>query len=84
MSHDVATKDNTSSNQAIKGLGQRRCGYSNLVKIVIKSVAAKRVAATFVARQDLAGKFRSPTSPEQSKKWPVRKQSLSQRPWMPS
>jgi hypothetical protein len=30
----------------MKDHGQRRCGYSNLGKIVIKSVAAKRVAAT--------------------------------------
>jgi hypothetical protein len=84
MSHDVATKDDTSSNQVIKDPGQRRCGYRNLGKIVIKSVAAKHVAATFVAGQDLAGKSRFPTSSEQSKKWPVRKQSLFQRPWMPS
>jgi hypothetical protein len=56
MSHDVTTKDDTSSNQAIKDPGQRWCGYSNLGKIVIKSVAAKRVAATFVAARDLAGK----------------------------
>jgi hypothetical protein len=71
---EVATQANTSSNQAIKDPGQRRCGYSNLGKIVIKSVAAKRVAATFVAARDLAVKFRFPTSSEtlheQSKKWP--------------
>jgi len=55
----------TSSNQAIKDPGQRRCGYSNLGKIVIKSVAAKRVAATFVAaRGGSAGKSRFPTSSE--------------------
>jgi len=77
MSYAVATWADTSSNQAIKDPGQRRCGYSNLGKIVIKSVAAKRVAAkrvaaTFVAARDLAGNFRFPTSseplPEQSKK----------------
>jgi len=32
--HDVATKDDTFSNQAIKDPGQRRCGYSNLGKIL--------------------------------------------------
>ena len=63
MSYDVATRVDTSSNQAIKDPGQRRCGYSNLGKIVIKSVAAKRVAAAFVAaRGRSAGKFRFPTS----------------------
>jgi hypothetical protein len=72
MSYAVATWADTSSNQAIKDPGQRRCGYSNLGKIVTKSVAVKRVAATFVAARDLAGKSRFPTSPEQSKKWPVR------------
>ena len=49
MSYDVATKDDTSSNQAIKDPSQRRCSYSNLGKIIIKSVAAKRVAVTLVA-----------------------------------
>jgi hypothetical protein len=47
-------------------------------------MAAKCVAATFVAGYDLAGKPRSPISSGQSKKWPVREQSLFQRPWMPS
>ena len=37
MSYDVATRVNTSSNQAIKDPGQRRCSYSNLGKIVIQS-----------------------------------------------
>jgi hypothetical protein len=32
---DVATWADTSSNQAIKDLGQRRCGYSNLGKLLI-------------------------------------------------
>ena len=41
MPHEVATKDDISSNQAIKDPGQRRCGCSNLGKIVIKSVAAR-------------------------------------------
>jgi hypothetical protein len=36
------------ANQAIKDRGQWRCGYSNLGKILIRFVAAKRVAATFV------------------------------------
>ena len=69
ISYDVATRADTSSNQAIKDPSQRRCGYSNLGKIVIKSVAA-----TFVAARDLAVKFRFPISSEtlleQSKKWP--------------
>ncbi len=30
-----ATLANTSSNQAIKDPGQRRCGYSNLGKIIV-------------------------------------------------
>ena len=64
MSYAVATKASTSSNQAIKDPGQRRCGYSNLGKIVIKSVAAKRVAA----RGGSAGKSRFPTSSEQGKR----------------
>jgi hypothetical protein len=72
MSYAVAIWANTSSNQAIKDPGQRRCGYSNLGKIVIKFVAAKRIAATFVAVRDLAGKSRFPISSEQSKKLPVR------------
>jgi hypothetical protein len=49
MSYAIATWADTSSNQAIKDPTERRCGYSNLGKILIKSVAAKRVAATFVA-----------------------------------
>jgi hypothetical protein len=49
----------------IKGPGERWCGYSNLGKII--SVAAKRVAATFVAAPDFAGNPRFPTSSEQSK-----------------
>jgi hypothetical protein len=59
MSYTVATRVNTSFNQAIKDPSQRRCGYSNLGKIVIKSVAAR-----FVAARDLAGKFRFLTSSE--------------------
>ena len=39
MPHEVATKDDISSNHAIKDPGQRRCGCSNLGKIVIKSLA---------------------------------------------
>jgi len=67
MSYAVATRADTSSNQAIKDPGQRRCGYSNLGKTVVKSVAAKRVAATFVAeRGGSAGKSRFPTSSEQN------------------
>jgi hypothetical protein len=73
MLYAVATKADTSSNQAIKDPGQRRCSYSNLGKIVIKSVAAKRVAA----RGTSAGKFRFPTSPDQSKKWPCEAVPLS-------
>jgi hypothetical protein len=34
MLYDVATRVDTSSNQAIGDPGQRRCGYSNLGKIV--------------------------------------------------
>jgi hypothetical protein len=49
MSYAVATRADTSSNQAIKDPNQRRCSYSNIGKIVIKSVTAKRVAAMFVA-----------------------------------
>jgi hypothetical protein len=45
MLYDVATRVNTSSNQAIKDPSQRQCSYSNLSKIVIQSVVAKRVAA---------------------------------------
>jgi hypothetical protein len=48
--------------------GEWWCGYSNFCKII--SVAAKRVAATFVAAPDFAGNPRFPTSSEQSKKWP--------------
>ena len=44
----------------------------NLGKNLIKSVAAKRVAATFVAAAGgSARKSRFPTCSEQSKKWPV-------------
>ena len=49
MSYNVTTRVDTSSNQVIKGPGQRRCDYSNLNKIVIKSVAAKRVAVRSVS-----------------------------------
>jgi hypothetical protein len=85
MLYAIVTKADTSSNQAIKDPGQRRCGYSNLGKIVIKSVAAKRVAAKRVAVERVAATFvaeyggsagtsRFPTSSEplteQSKKWP--------------
>jgi hypothetical protein len=49
MSYAIAIYANTSSNQAIKDPTERRYGYSNLGKILIKSVAAERVAATFVA-----------------------------------
>jgi hypothetical protein len=75
MSYDVATWANTSSNQAIKDLGQLRRGYSNLVKFivfyVIKSVAVKSVAATLVAArtESLPGSSRFPISSDQSKKW---------------
>jgi hypothetical protein len=44
MSYDVTIRVNTSSNQVIKDPGQRRYDYSNLGKIVIKSIATKRVA----------------------------------------
>jgi len=74
MSCDVTMYADTSSRQAINNPGQRRCVYSNLSKIVIKSVAAKRVAVMFVAVRDLAGKFRFPILSErlleQSKLWP--------------
>jgi hypothetical protein len=44
---DVATWADTSSNQAIKDLGQRRCGYSNLGKLlVIKSSVVARTLPT--------------------------------------
>jgi hypothetical protein len=67
MLYAVATRADTSSNQAIKDPGQQRCDYSNLGKIVIKSVVAKRVAAkcvaaTFVAARNLAGKSKPLTS----------------------
>jgi hypothetical protein len=62
MSYAFATRANTFSNQAIKNPGQRRCGYSNLGKII--SVAAKCVAATFVAARDLAGNPRFLTCSE--------------------
>ena len=39
MLYAVVTQADTSSNQAIKDLGQWRCGYSNLGKFVIKYVA---------------------------------------------
>jgi hypothetical protein len=45
MLYAVATVADTSSNQAIKDPGQRRCGYSNLGEIVITSVAARSGAA---------------------------------------
>jgi len=48
MLYDVATWADTSSNQAIKDRGQWRCGYSNLGKILIKFVAAERVAGKFL------------------------------------
>jgi hypothetical protein len=38
MSYDVAIKNDTSSNQAIKDSGQRRCGYSNLGKIICNKI----------------------------------------------
>ena len=57
MLYDVATRVDTSSNQEIKDPGQWRCGYSNLGKIVIQSVAAKRVAA-----RTLPENSRCPTS----------------------
>jgi hypothetical protein len=53
MWYNVATRANTSFNQAIKDPSQRRCSYSNLGTILIKSVAR-----TFVAARDFAGKFR--------------------------
>jgi hypothetical protein len=59
MLYAIATYADTSSNQAIKDPDQWRCGYSNLGKILIKFVAAKRVAATFVAERTLPGKFLS-------------------------
>jgi hypothetical protein len=52
LSYAVAIWADTSSNQAIKDPGQRRCGYSNLGKII--------VAATFVAARTFAGKFLFP------------------------
>jgi hypothetical protein len=36
--HDVAIKDNTSFNQAIKDPSQRRCGYSNLGKVLCSKI----------------------------------------------
>jgi hypothetical protein len=60
MLYAVSTRVNTSSNQVIMDPSQRRCDYSNLGKIVIKSVAAKRVAA----RGGSAGKSRFPTPSE--------------------
>ena len=39
MLYAVAIYIDTFSNQAIKDPGQRRCGYSNLGKIIVKSVA---------------------------------------------
>jgi len=49
MSYAITTEADTSFNRAIKDPGQWRCGYSNLGKILIKFVAAKRVAARTVA-----------------------------------
>ena len=62
MSYAIVTWADTSSNQAIKDPDQRWCGYSNLSKILIKSVAAKRVAATFVAARTLPENSCVPTS----------------------
>jgi hypothetical protein len=56
MSHDVATKDDTSSNQAIKDPGQRRCGYSNLGKIICNKICGCDVCGCAY----LAGKFPFP------------------------
>jgi hypothetical protein len=67
MSYAVATWPDTSSKQATKDPGQRRCGHSTLGKIVIKSVAVKRVATTFVAAQDFAGKSASRYPPSRAK-----------------
>jgi hypothetical protein len=62
MLYAIATWTSTSTNQAIKDPGQRRYGYSNLGKFLIKSVAAKRVAATFVAARTLPENSCFPTS----------------------
>ena len=53
----------------MKDPGQQWCGYSNLGKILIKSVAAKRVAATFVAaREDLPENPASRHPPSRAKR----------------
>ena len=57
--HDVATKDDTSSNQASKDPGQRRCGHSNLGKIYNKSVAATRVKSGLCAQPTKSAVFDS-------------------------
>jgi hypothetical protein len=62
MLYAIAIEANTFSNRAIKDPGQWRCGYSNLGKILIKFVAAKRVAATFVATRTLPENSCFPTS----------------------
>ena len=63
--YDVATWAGTSSNQAIKDPTEQWCGYSNLGKIPIEFVAAKRVAATFVAVCTLPENSCFPTSSDQ-------------------
>jgi hypothetical protein len=84
MLYAVATLADTSSNQAIKDTGQRRCGYSNLGKIVIKSVAAKHVAAFVATRGGSCLKIPLPDILRAEQKVACAKQSLFQRLWMPS
>jgi hypothetical protein len=70
----------------MKDPGQWRCGYNNLGKILIKSVAAKRVAATFVAGYTLLENSCFPTSSDyvtyREKSGPVRSQRKSAVPFL--
>ena len=63
MSYNVATKNNTYSNQAIKDLGQRRCGYSNFAKILGNKICGYDVCGYTYSTLPENRRFQMPISP---------------------